>query len=268
VAVAQADAGVTVELADGTRMDADVAIGADGVRSELRETAFAGAPARFAGHVAWRALVPAERLPEPPPSATCVFMGPGRHLVCYPLRGGALVNVVAVERRDAWTAESWSAAADPDGLRRAFDGWAAPVERLLAAVDATYLWGLFDHPPLPAWASGRVALLGDACHPMTPFLAQGATMALEDAWVLGACLGAARDPVAGLMAYEDRRKPRATRAQRAAARNGRINHLAAPPLRGAAHLGLRAVAAVAPGALMARFDWLYGANVVGMGATD
>ena len=165
--------------------------------------------------------------------AARVTMAPGRHLVTYPLRGGRVVNFVAVEERAAWTAEGWSIPDDPAALRRAFAGWDGAAGELLAAVTACHLWGLFDHAPLPAWTAGRLALLGDACHPMLPFLAQGATMALEDAWVLAAELALAADPARGLSAYEATRLPRATRVQRAAARNGR--HL--PPAPGAARAG-------------------------------
>lgn len=267
--VARTRDGVRLALSGGNAAEAEIAIGADGVRSPLRSAAFGGAPARFTGHVAWRGLVPAERLPAGLfPRAACVTMGPGRHLVTYPLRGGSVWNFVAVEERGAWAEESWTRRDDPANLRAAFAGWNPSVATLLGAVEETFLWGLFDHPPLPVWAKDRLALLGDACHPTLPFLAQGAAMALEDAWVLAAALtAAAPDLPAGLRAYEDRRRGRAGRVQRAAARNGRLYHLASPPLRAAAHLGLRA-AALAPGALLGRFDWLYGANVVGMTATD
>ena len=232
------------------------------MRSGLRAAAgLAAAPARFTGHVAWRGLVPAERLPaEAAAPVTRVTMGPGRHLVSYPLRGGTLVNLVAVEERAAWTAEGWTTPADPDDLRRAFAGWGGTAGALLAGVEACFLWGLFDHAPLPAWTAGRLTLLGDACHPMLPFLAQGASMALEDAWVLAAELDRAADPAAGLAAYAAARRPRATRVQRAAARNGRIFHLR-PGLRGPAQAALAAASALAPGWLAGRFDWLYGGDV-------
>ena len=113
-------------------------------------------------------------------------------------------------------------------LRRAFYGWNQAATTLLAAVEETWLWGLFDHPPLPDWVDGRVALLGDACHPTLPFLAQGAAMALEDAWVLAAELDAAADLDQGLRAYAARRRPRTSRVQGAAARIGRLYHLGAP----------------------------------------
>jgi len=259
-----------VGIDSGEVLAADVVIGADGVRSGLRTGHFDGAAPRFTGHVAWRALVPAERLPAGfLPDAACVTMGPGRHVVSYPLRRGSLWNVVAVEERAAWAAEGWMQRDDPAALRAAFAGWEPAVTQLLAGVEETFLWGLFDHPVLPAWTRGRIALIGDACHPMLPFLAQGATMALEDAWVLATELAsAAPDLERGLAAYEDRRKGRATRVQRAAARNARVYHMAAPGPRAALHAGLGTASRLAPGMLLARFDWLFGANVTGPFASD
>ena len=241
--------GVRLRLAGGAEAEAAIVVAADGLRSGVRAAHFAGAPPRFTGHVAWRALVEAARLPFAPPAATRVTMGPGRHLVSYPLRGGALVNLVAIEERSAWAAEGWMAPDDPDALRRAFAGWGGGVAPLLAAVEACFLWGLFDHAPLPRWTHGRLALLGDACHPMLPFLAQGATMALEDAWVLAAALDAAADPAAGLAAYAAARLPRTSRVQRAAARSGRILSPAAGSARagaGRAAAGLRRGAGASP----------------------
>ena len=119
-------------------------------------------------------------------------MGKGRHLVAYPLRGGTLINFVAVEERASWADEGWSIPDSPENLRAAFQGFAPPVQALLAQVDETFLWGLFNHPVLPRWSNGRIGLLGDACHPMLPFLAQGAVMGLEDAYVLAEALGRQR----------------------------------------------------------------------------
>lgn len=267
-ALAETAEGLRVDLAEGGAVAADAVIAADGVRSAIRAARFGGAAPRFADAVAWRGFVPAERLPAGLlPEAASVFMGPGRHLVAYPLRGGSVWNFVAVEERAAWAEEGWSRPADPAELRAAFAGWAPPVARLLAAVEETFLWGMFLHPPLPDWARGRVALLGDACHPMTPFLAQGAVMALEDAWVLADALAAAPDLPAGLAAYGARRRARATRVQAAAARNGRIYHLRPGPARTAAWLGLRTASRLAPERLLGRFDWLYGVDVTGGGAT-
>lgn len=262
--------GVRVACEGGTPVEAAAVIGADGVRSGLRAAHFGGGAPRFTGHVAWRGLVPAERLPEGlfPPVAR-VTMGPGRHVVTYPLRRGSLWNFVAVEERRDWVVEGWTHSDDPAALRAAFAGWEPRVTQLLAAVDQTFLWGLFDHPVLPAWARGRVALLGDACHPMLPFLAQGASMALEDAWVLAHELAAAApDLPRGLAAYEDRRHGRATRVQRAAARNATVYHMRAALPRAALHLGLGSASRLAPTALLARFDWLFGADVTGLDPSD
>ncbi len=268
-AVEAGEGDVRLTLGDGETLRAAAALGADGLRSGIRSAHFAGQAPRFTGNVAWRGLAPAERLPPGLlPRAASLFIGPGRHLVAYPLRDATLWNVVAVEERAAWSDEGWTLPGDADEMRRAFAGWVPEVATLLAAVDRTFLWGLFDHPPLPAWARGRLALIGDACHPMLPFLAQGAAMALEDAWALGATLDAAPDIPAGLAAYEDRRKPRATRVQRAAARNARVFHAGHPVLRAGLRIGMRAADRLRPGGLIASYDWLYGANVVGMSATD
>ncbi|MFO1142611.1 MAG: FAD-dependent monooxygenase [Amaricoccus sp.] len=256
--VAASGVGVRIETDSGGH-EAAVAVAADGLRSAVRAAHLAGRPPRFTGHVAWRALVPADRV-EAPPGATQVTLAPGRHTVSYPLRSGQLVNLVAIEERSAWQPEGWSITDDPANLRRAFAGWSGPSGALLAAVDQCFLWGLFDHPPLAAWTAGRIALLGDACHPMLPFLAQGATMALEDAWVLADALDRARTPEAGLAAYAARRIARATRVQRSAAGAGRLYHLR-PGLAGAAHLGLRLAGPLGRALLTRRFDWLYGRDV-------
>lgn len=247
-------------VAAGRERGFDVVVAADGVRSPTRAAWFGGDGPRFTGHVAWRGLVAADRLPAPWPEATAVRMAPGRHLVTYRLRGGSVVNFVAVEAREAWAEERWTRPDDPAALRRAFAGGGPAVASLLAAVDETFLWGLFDHPRLARWHRGRVALLGDACHPMLPFLAQGATMALEDAFVLADALEAADSPEAGLAAYAARRQPRAGRVQAAAARNAGLYHLG-PGFRGPAHAALRLASAVSPALLLRRFDWLFGGDV-------
>ncbi len=253
--------------ADGATFPAEIVVAADGVRSGIRSTWLAGTAPRFTGHVAWRAVVQAERLPARMAARQAtVTMGPGRHIVTYPLRAGRLLNIVAIEERAAWTEEGWSIRDEPTALRRAFAGWGGGIPDLLSAVDEVFLWGLFDHAPLPAWTAGRLALLGDACHPMLPYLGQGAAMALEDAWVLAAELDVSETPERGLMAFEARRAPRAGRVQRASARNGRIYHLRGAP-RVLAQAGLRAADALAPALLARRFDWLYGADVISARAT-
>ncbi|WP_424927016.1 FAD-dependent monooxygenase [Amaricoccus tamworthensis] len=265
--VTRRDDGHTISFANGETADTDIVIAADGVRSSIRKTHFQGPEPRFTGHVAWRGLVPVDRLPDGIfPNGPCITMGPKRHVVTYPLRGGRLMNFVAVEERENWVEEGWMSRSDPDELRAAFPNWAPSIRALFAAVEETFLWGLFDHKPLPRWVNGRMALLGDACHPMLPFLAQGATMALEDAWVLAAELDVARDPERGLTAYEARREPRAARVQQAAAQNGRIYHLG-PGVGAIAQFGLSTMSQISPDFLLSRFDWIYSADVVSAEAT-
>jgi salicylate hydroxylase len=242
--------------AAGGPVEAELAVAADGVRSVLRREMTRARP-RFSGHVAWRGLAPAERLPARLLAPrTTVWMGPRRHLVTYPLQGGRLLNFVAVEERDQWTAEGWRAPGDPEALRRSFAGWHEDVEAMLAGVEHTFQWGLFAHPELPRWSRGRVVLLGDAAHPTLPFLAQGAALALEDAVVLGRALSAY--PVErALEAYEAARKPRATRLQRAAARTGARFHSRITPERWAKAAAIGGLARWAPSVAEGLNDWIY-----------
>ena len=181
-------------------------------------------------------------------------MGPGRHLVSYPLPGGRR-NIVAVEQRTAWAEEGWSHQDHPANLRGAFAGFAPRVQDWLSKVDAVFLWGLFRHPVAHRWHSGAQVLLGDAAHPTLPFLAQGANLALEDAWVLARALDAPLDKA--LPHYQLERDARVRKVVDAASRNARNYHLSFPPARFAAHTMLRIAGAVAPGRVLGRLDWLY-----------
>ncbi|MEE9453472.1 MAG: FAD-dependent monooxygenase [Paracoccaceae bacterium] len=235
-------------------------IAADGVRSATRTQVFGGVPAKFTKQSAWRGVIAADKLPYEIVNAATIYMGPGRHLVTYPLRGGSMVNFVAVTEQAEWADEGWSIPDNPANLRAAFAMATPEVRTLLGAVDETFRWGFFNHPPLPLWVRGNVALIGDACHPMLPYLAQGAVMALEGAWVLARELERLGIPE-GLAEYQRLCKPRATRVQRAAASNATAYHLRRGPMRSAAHLGLSAISRLAPSALLGRFDWLYGVDV-------
>lgn len=241
-------------MAQGQHVEAPLLIGADGLHSRVRQ-ALNGTVAPFFTHqVAWRATLPAE--PGTPPVAK-VYMGRGRHLVTYPLRGGRLRNIVAVEERRKWAEESWSLTDDPLALRIAFADFVPEVRRWLDAIDTPNLWGLFRHPVAPRWHGEGAAILGDAAHPTLPFLAQGANMALEDAVVLARALDDHDDTAAALIAYQSAREDRVRRIVAAANANARAYHLAGP-MRTLAHLGLRTMGAFAPGAMLKRFDWLYG----------
>ena len=237
----------------------DLVIGADGLHSVLRPGLNGPEAPFFTGQVAWRALIAHDGHRG---GEARVHMAPRRHLVSYPLRGGTLMNLVAVEEQADWTAESWSQAGDADDLRARFADFGADAQEMLSAVGPVSQWGLFRHPVAQIWGQGRFALLGDAAHPTLPFLAQGASMALEDAWVLAEAL-AEHDLPEALAAYTARRRPRATRVIEAASGNAWKYHLSFPPLRFAAHTALRLGGALAPMRMMRQFDWLYGEDVTG-----
>ncbi len=248
-----------VVLEDGARHAAELLIGADGLHSRVRGALNGQVAPVFTGQVAWRAVIPGDG----GAAVAEVHMGPGRHLVSYPLRGGAMRNIVAVEERRAWAEESWTLRDDPMVLRQAFAGFSPRVRGWLEQVQDVWLWGLFRHPVAGVWhkemAEGAVAILGDAAHPTLPFLAQGASMALEDAWVLADCLAAYADR-SGLAAYQLARAGRCARIVDAASRNARAYHLSGAA-RVVAHAGLRVGGWLAPELALRRFDWLYGFDV-------
>jgi salicylate hydroxylase len=189
-------------------------------------------------------------------------MGPMRHVVSYPLREGRLLNLVAVQERAAWTTESWSQQDDPQALRAAFGDFCDEVQDMLGAVDRVNLWGLFRHEVARVWHRDGLAILGDAAHPTLPFMAQGACLALEDAWVLAASLDRAGEVGAGLARYQALRETRARRVVAAASGNAWKYHLAFPPLRWAAHTALRAGGRIAPKRMIRQFDWIYRYNAI------
>ena len=245
-----------VALQDGKVLTAALIVGADGVKSRARGVLNGPAAPFYTGQVAWRAMLPGDggaALAE-------VFMGPGRHLVSYPLRGGALRNIVAIEERKDWAAEGWSNNDNPDHLRAAFTGVGPRVQTWLAQVQDVGLWGLFRHPVARDWYGDRLVLLGDAAHPTLPFLAQGANMALEDAWVLADTLARNLDQAKALATYQTARKDRTTRIVEAANSAAKIYH-AAGPRRIALQTAMRAAAIVTPARPLARFDWIYRENV-------
>ncbi|MQY12495.1 3-hydroxybenzoate 6-hydroxylase 1 [Streptomyces sp. RB5] len=215
--------GARVVFADGSDRWADLVVGADGIRSVVRGSLADDAPV-FAGFGAYRALVPAERLPRAAREPVVrVWMGPGRHLVSYPVAGGGLVGFAAILPLDAPPADP---VAEPGGLRAAFTGWRGLVPDLLGAADTVRVWALQDREPLARWATGRVTVLGDAAHPMLPFLAQGANQAVEDAVELAAALVmCGGDVPAALTCYEAARSPRTTAIQRRAREHAAALHL-------------------------------------------
>ncbi len=243
-----------VEMANGDQFEDDMVIGADGLHSVLRPVLNGVEAPFFTGQVAWRAVVP--NVMGHPPEAR-VHMGPGRHLVSYPLRGGEAVNLVAVEERREWQAEGWHHRDDPAALRGAFSGFGGMVPEMLHAADTPGVWGLFRHNVARKWHGENVALVGDAAHPTLPFMAQGAVMAMEDAWVLADALDKAQDSASGLQAYQHRRRDRVVKVVDAANGNAWKYHLSNPLIRGAAHLGLGMMGRFAPDKMLGQFDWIY-----------
>lgn len=253
-----AGADPVVHLANGAQMEADLVVGADGLHSKARVALNVADKPFFTGQVAWRAVVPNDLCLD---ANVQVYMGPGQHLVCYPLRAGASVNIVAVQERHTWTEEGWHHQDEPDHLRAAFAAFKGDAHALLEKVETVGLWGLFRHPVAEHWYQGNVAILGDAAHPTLPFLAQGANMALEDAWVLADSLERADTDRAGLAMYQARRRDRVVKVIAAANGNAWKYHLRSAPVRAAAHLALRLGGQLAPGHMVRQFDWLYGHDV-------
>lgn len=212
-----------VEFEAGASEEFDIVIAADGIHSTLRRFVTHSPEPIHSGSVAYRGLIPAERLPEWPTTVSQLWMGRGKHFLVYPVRAGQLLTYIGFVPTDERTRESWSAPGDRDRLLAAFADWDPRVRALLEQVDTTYWWGLYDREPLDRWTNGRLALLGDAAHPMLPHLGQGANQAIEDGVALSVFLGSSTASTApeALRAYEELRRPRTIQVQKGARRNGR-----------------------------------------------
>ena len=216
VGVADLGDGAEAWFENGERVRTDVVVGADGIHSAVRTALFGAEEPRFAGCVAYRGLVPVERIADLGLEiGSQSWVGPGAHLVHYFVSRGRLLNFVGWTEHDTWNREDWTDQATIERALAAFDGWHPQIGRIIAAADTCFIWALFDRDPLPRWSVGHTTLLGDACHPMYPFMGQGAAQAIEDGAALAACLLAAgnADPAAALKDYERLRLPRVTRLQ-------------------------------------------------------
>ena len=220
--------GVEAEFANGESAVGDLLVGANGIHSTVQRVLFGPRDAHFTGCAAYRGLIPAERLSELDLEVTAeVWMGPGRHFVHYFVRNEQLLNFVAIFEQESWTGESWTDEGDVAAALAEFEGWHPHVCTILSAVEESFIWALFDRPPLERWSVGRVTLLGDACHPMLPFVAQGAAQAIEDGATLAACLaGMSRTDIpTAVRRYEQLRLPRASRVQAMSETNKTRFHL-------------------------------------------
>ena len=221
VDVSEYDARVTVTFADGSVVDGDLLLGADGLRSQVRACLWGAEDPRFTGQVAFRALVPGTAAAPflASDGRAAVYLGPDRVFNRYALRRGAVVNCVAIARTDSWREEGWTIPATHAELAALYAGWHPNVLGLIGAAPSLSKWALYDRDPLPRWGTDRVSLLGDAAHPMLPFLGLGSAMAIEDGLVLGRALAAAPGPE-GLARYEAARRPRTTEVMLQSRREG------------------------------------------------
>jgi salicylate hydroxylase len=263
----QSSQGATLKFADGTEAAADIVVGADGIHSMIREALLGPGAPRFTGVICWRGQVTADRLPRgliPPDSLN--WMGPGGCVVHYYVRPDKLVNWIAHRTTDIWAEESWSVEGDKDELMSAFTGWHPSLHQLFAATERCYKWAIFDREPLSRWSSDRVTLLGDAAHPMLPFLAQGGAMAMEDGFVLAEVLKRhASDPAAALQQYESLRKERTRRVQLQSRERARTCQVVSPVARLRRDLGYMYDQWFRPGAAVRRAQWIYEYDVQSQG---
>lgn len=214
-------AGVALRFADGRVVTTDLVVAADGIRSSIRETLFHPAPPVFSGFVAWRGLVDTAGLPRHLHESVVAF-GQGRHINRYLVRRGELLNFIAVAHRDQWAAEGWNIPAPIEEFLEEFSSFDEGTRTIISRPvrGQVYKWGLFGRPWLEHWSSGRVVLLGDAAHPMLPFLGQGAANALEDAMILTRCLTSESTPEKAFALYQQTRATRVKAATEQAARRG------------------------------------------------
>ncbi|MBP1845716.1 salicylate hydroxylase [Rhizobium petrolearium] len=220
------DRGVHVVNADGRRFSGDLLIGADGVHSAVRGKIFGAAKPEYTGLMVWRGIIPTKKLPEHLLRQVGTnWVGPNRHVIQYMVRRGELMNFVGVVERGDWTVESWTAAGSHAECHADFEGWHEDVHTMIENIEVPYKWALIGRAPMQAWSEGRTTLLGDACHPTLPFLAQGAGMAIEDGVVLARCLDAFwPDYETALLRYEALRLERTSRVVTGSLENGRRFH--------------------------------------------
>jgi salicylate hydroxylase len=230
VSVESGESSAVARFADGTEVEADVIIGADGIHSAVRTSLFGPDAPRFTGKICYRSVIPTANVRASALSDVAAdngqWLGPHGTIVLYPLRGEELINVVCHYDDDTYRHESWVTECERAEVLERYAGWHESLLRLFEAGDTWYKWALYDRDPIPRWTKGRVTLLGDSAHAMLPYLGQGACQALEDGAVLANALSASpSDPVDALAAYERVRRPRASSVVLTARARGVSNHL-------------------------------------------
>jgi salicylate hydroxylase len=215
---------------DGSEVEADVIIGADGIHSAVRASLFGPDAPRFTGKICYRSVVPVNAVPGgPPPNDNVQWLGPHGTIVLYPVRRDELINVVCHYDDEDYRHESWVTECERREVLERYRGWHESLLQIFSAGEVWYKWALYDRDPIQRWTRGRVTVLGDAAHPMLPYLGQGACQSIEDGCVLAAALAArSDDPVRALELYERSRRPRASQVVLASRQRGVSNHLASP----------------------------------------
>jgi len=257
IGLTQSDRQVEIRFETGETASAAYVIGADGIHSRVRECLFGPDRPQFTGVVAWRAVVPMEKLPSRLAQMVGTnWLGPRGHVLHYPVRRGELMNYISLVERDDWQIESWTVAGTRSELANDYRGWHADVHAIIANIETPYKWALMVREPMPQWSQGRITLLGDACHPTLPFLGQGGVMALEDGYVVAACPQRYfTDPAKALGRYEELRKERSAAVVRAAHENRK--QVFSPALADKDAIAVSVAREWQQVRLRERFEWLY-----------
>ena len=218
---------ILLAFANGTEVEAEIVIGADGVRSVIRQALYGDDNPTYTGQMVWRALLNGSDVPEEvlEPTGHIQWVGPGCHLLAYHIRGKKLVNIVTQEDTDKWVEEGWSTRGDPDEMRLSFPNPEPRLDKLLGLVTECSKWGLFTRPLTQNWGRGRIQLIGDAAHAMLPNAGQGACQAFEDAYILARWLAACLDPAEAFANFRRVRIPRVHGVQRLSFSNARFKHM-------------------------------------------
>ena len=257
VAVSSAESFAQAKFEDGGVVQAPYVIGADGIHSTVRVCLFGPSKPVFTNCIAWRGLIPMERLPSHLARMVGTnWLGPRGNVLHYPVRRGELMNFVSMSERSDWQVESWSMIGDKQELRRDFAGWHADVQLMIDKIDTPFKWAMMIREPMETWSNGRITLLGDACHPTLPFLGQGGVMSIEDGYVLAACLDRYfGEPSAAFSRYEDIRKDRTSMVVRKASENK--NSAFEPRLADKQLVAVQVAREWQQVRLRERMDWLY-----------